>query len=85
MTLSPEREGLTCPKSASELLDMYFLDLRCHLLEASSCLDRVERGEGGAGAMNDARMHQVMEALEMMRKPGTERAKRFLEIFSEED
>jgi hypothetical protein len=83
MTTS-EGRGLACPKSAAELLDLYFLDLRCHLLEASSCLDRVERGEGGAEAMKDSRIEQVMQALEMMRKPGTDRARRFLEIFSEE-
>jgi hypothetical protein len=83
MTTS-EGRGLACPKSAAELLDLYLLDLRCHLLEASSCLDRVERGEGGAEAMKDSRIEQVMQALEMMRKPGTDRARRFLEIFSEE-
>ena len=34
---------LPCPKSGAELLDMYYLEIRCNLLEAAATFDRLER------------------------------------------
>lgn len=83
MTDSIGDQGLPCPRTAPELLDMYFLDIRSHLLEAASGLDRISRAAKSEEAMNDPRAVQLMKALEVLGKPGTDRAERFLELFSE--
>ena len=43
------------------MLDMYFLDLRCHLLEAAAGLDRIERAEGGGKVFEDPRILKLEE------------------------
>lgn len=76
-------KGLPCPKGAADLLDMYFLDIRSHLLEAAAALDRIERAAGSGEALNDSRLKKVERALEIMGERGGERARRFLELFSD--
>ena len=41
---SSKRTGLPGGMKAPELLDLYFLDIRSHLLEVAAGLDRIERG-----------------------------------------
>jgi len=76
-------EGLISPKGATELLDLYFLEIRSHLLEAAAGVDRIERAPDGEKAMKDPRMECLMKALPIMTKPGAQRAPQFLELFSE--
>jgi hypothetical protein len=83
MADTSDRTGLRPPKDAAELLDLYFLELRSHLLEAASAFDRIERAAGGEKAMKDPRMVSLFKALEVIGEPGAARAKRFLELFSE--
>lgn len=77
------RMSLPCPKGAADLLDMYFLDVRSHLLEAAAALDRIERAAGSGEALNDSRFKKVEHALEVLGEHGGERARRFLELFSD--
>jgi hypothetical protein len=79
--MSAERPA--SPQDAGQLLDLYFLDLRCHLLEAAAALDRIERAPGGAAAMADPRMVRLRASLEILASPGADRAERFLDFFSE--
>ena len=40
---------LGSPKTAEELLEIYFLDMRSALLETAAALDRIQRSENGGG------------------------------------
>ena len=84
MTREPtEREGLGSPRTAAELLDLYFLDLRSHLLEVAAGLDRIEQARGGAQALDDPRVRDLLVSLDLLREGGGDRARRFLELFSD--
>lgn len=76
-------DGLKGPKNALALLDMYYLDLRSHLLEVAAGLDRIARADRGGEALADPRCVQLIRALELLSRPGRDRARRFLELFSE--
>ncbi len=68
---------------ARALLDLYYLDLRCHLLEAAAGFDRIQRAAGGEAAMADPRFVRLREALGVLGSPEGDRAARFLDLFSE--
>jgi len=69
---------LSPPKTGSDLLDMYFHDMRSHLLEVAAAFDRVER----AGAEGDPRLDQLRQAARIAVGDDPDRAKRFLEFLS---
>ena len=73
----------TSPLNAKQLLDLYYLDMRCHLLEAAAAMDRIQRAEGGAAAMDDPRFVRLRAALGLLASGGPDRAERFLDLFSE--
>jgi len=83
MTSNEEQRGIGSPNNASELLEMYFLEIRSNLLEAASGLDRIERAEGAKEAFDDPRSKKLLEALQLLQEMGACRAERFLELFSE--
>jgi hypothetical protein len=72
------------PKSASELLDLYYLDMRSGLLEAAAALDRIERGRGYAEIASSPRLARLREALVLMADNQGNRTERFLNLFSED-
>lgn len=69
---------LTPPKSGTELLDQYYLDMRCHLLEVAAALDRI----GAAGGTADPRLPRLLKAAEIALDAKPDRAARFLEFLS---
>ena len=71
-------------KSGGELLEMYFLDMRAHLLETAAAMDRIDRASGGAEAMKDERIAKLREACKIGADDKPERAQRFLELLSVE-
>lgn len=75
--------GLGPRRTAAHLLELYFLDLRSHLLEVAAGFDRIERAPGGAEALRDPRARNLLAALELLKEGGGDRARRFLDLFSE--
>ena len=73
--------------SAERVLDEYFLDTRCMLLEIAATLDRydasVEREGGGGG--NDSRLEKLRQAVDIIggREAQTDRAEKLLRLFSD--
>ena len=68
--------------TAEQVLDNYFLDARCMLLEIAATLDRYDRaGSGG----DDPRLEKLYQALTDLadRKVAPERAERLLTLFSD--
>ena len=71
-------------KSAGELLDMYFLDARMHLLETAATLDRLERARGFEQVKDDPRLKKLLAAAKLIADGKPERAERFQRLFSVE-
>ena len=80
--MTRESAKLPCRKSGVELLDMYYLEIRSHLLEAAAGLDRLERSPDWETFKDDPRLEKLKAALEVLARPGTDRAERFLNRFS---
>lgn len=73
MTLQP-------PKSADELLEMYYNDMRSHLLEVAAAFDRIDR----AGGTADPRLKRLRRLARIVADEESDRAKRFLNFLSVE-
>lgn len=71
-------------KTAVELLDMYYLDMRSGLLEAASSFDRIQRAEGGEALADDRRIALLREVCRIAAGDEPERTERILRLFSEE-
>ena len=71
-------------KSAQELLDMYYLQARMHLLETAAILDRIERHPGFAEVKSDPRLARIEGAARLLVDGEPERAERFQRLFSVE-
>ena len=69
-------------KTAGELLNMYFLDARMHLLETAAMLDRLERARGFEEIKGDPRLGKLVEAARLLADGNPERAERFQRLFS---
>jgi hypothetical protein len=65
-------------KSPEELLDLYYHDLRSHLLEVAAGFDRIER----AGASDDPRLARLRRIAALAVDEQPERARRLLEELS---
>ncbi len=74
---------LRSPKTAEELLDMYFLDARSQMLETAAILDRIERAEDGAKAMDDHRLKKLRDVCDILKNGRGNRAEQFLMLFSD--
>jgi hypothetical protein len=72
--------------TAQEVLDTYFLDARCELLELAATLDRLDLADGGTGrGLQDEGLQQIYEALQLLaeRETSPDRAERLLNLFSD--
>ncbi len=70
------------PKTAGELLEMYFLDARSHMLEIAAILDRIERAGGGSDVMEDSSIKQLFDGCNILRDCKGNRAEEFLKLFT---
>jgi hypothetical protein len=76
--------------TANAVLDHYYLEVRCMLLEIAATLDRLDRAveqEGDDSAKQDPRLVQLQAALDMLadRKNTTNRSEQLLLHFSDLD
>ncbi|MDX1951616.1 MAG: hypothetical protein SFY81_05495 [Verrucomicrobiota bacterium] len=62
-----------------QILDLYFMDARCKLIELAAFMDRVERSEGN----EDFRMIAFRKALEELKASPPNRAERVLLALSD--
>lgn len=68
-------------KTATEMLDMYYLEARSHLLETAAIFDRVGLHDDAVAA--DPRLQLLQQACEIIvRKDCQDRAEQFLRLFS---
>lgn len=65
---------------AEAVLDREFLEIRAKILELAASFDRLDRGDGSV--LTDPRMKLVDEALQVLQRPGADRAEQLQMIFS---
>ena len=71
-------------KSAKEILEQYYLEMRWRCLSLAADLDRVERAEGGPALLSDdPRLAKLRQALKALTDGETGRAERVQMIFSD--
>jgi hypothetical protein len=72
--------------TAREVLDTYFLDARCMLLDLGATLDRLDQASRGEdGDLQDERLRQIYDALQLLavRETSPDRTERLLNLFSD--
>ena len=69
--------------TANEVLERYYLDVRCMLIEIGATLDRHDRA-GGFPRSDDERLANIYRSLALLadREASADRAEKLLEIFS---
>ncbi|SPD75376.1 conserved hypothetical protein [uncultured Desulfobacterium sp.] len=77
-----KQAALTPPKNASELLDIYFLDIRSALLESAAALDRIERAAGGKDILDDPRIQDLKRACNIIMDGKNNRSEQILLLLS---
>ena len=70
------------PLAAQQALDVYFLEVRCKILEVAAILDRICRGQDAAAVASDPRVQKVRQAIEVLHDQSGGRAERIQKIFS---
>ncbi|MFO7906962.1 MAG: hypothetical protein R6U98_30175 [Pirellulaceae bacterium] len=72
----------------TDVLNNYYLDTRCMLIEIAAMLDRHDRAvEQHGGTEEDDRLDQIYQALTLLaeRETTANRSERLLQLFSELD
>ena len=62
-----------------QVLDLYFMDARCKLIDLAAFLDRVDRAEGDA----DFRLKAFRQAMKELNRKEPQRAKQVLLAFTD--
>lgn len=83
MDNTPTKAVMASPRTAEELLDIYFLDMRSALLETAATLDRIERAENGTVIFKDPRIMKLTESCEILKCGKKNRAEKILLLLSD--
>ena len=76
------KKGIKPPKTAQELLEMYYLEARSYLVETAAILDRIERADGGDKIMADKRIQELFKACGLLMEGSKNRTEQFLTLLS---
>jgi hypothetical protein len=83
----PQHKETPPMQKAKDVLDRYYLETRCALVELAATLDRLDRAPdaGGPEVADDPRIRHVYEALAILaeREAEPNRAERLLNLFSD--
>lgn len=71
------------PMTADQVLDRYFLEMRCKVMDVAAALDRMDRAGGTSAAGDDARLRNLHEAIRVLLDGEPRRADRIQMIFSD--
>ena len=71
------------PIPSKKVLDLYYLEARCQLLEVAAFLDRIDRGDASA-VEDDSRLTRLRAAIKVLNSPqdAPNRAEQLLNLFS---
>jgi len=80
---------LASKQTPAQVMDAYFLDSRCMLVEIAATLDRFDRArrENPDAEQTDPRIEQLRDAFRLLAEPGAsdDRSERLLRSFSDLD
>ena len=72
------------PKSAKEILDQYYLEMRWRILSLAADLDRIQRTADGAALLqSDPRIAKLKDAIVILLEDAPNRAERVQQMFSD--
>jgi hypothetical protein len=71
------------PMSSQMVLDRYFLELRCKVLDVAAGLDRIAQAPGFERTSGDERLSKLKEAISILLDTSTDRAEHIQMIFSD--
>jgi hypothetical protein len=75
---------MSLPLSANQVLDRYFLEMRCKVLDVAAVLDRINRaGDAGGNIQNDPRLKGLRDAVSVLLEKEPQRTERIQMIFSD--
>lgn len=71
------------PIPSKKVLDLYYLEARCQLLEVAAFLDRIDRGDASV-VEDDSRLTRLRAAIKVLNSPqdAPDRAEQLLNLFS---
>ena len=70
-------------QSAPEVFDQVYLDIRARVLQVAASLDRIDRSEDAETVQEDRRRSLIQQELELLCRPGLNRAEQIQVIFSD--
>jgi len=70
--------------TAHQVLETYFLETRCKLIEIAATLDRVDRAPGADAARDDPRLAFIRDALKILESAAPNRAEQIELRYSKE-
>jgi hypothetical protein len=73
---------MSVPITRDQVLNRYFLEMRCKVLEVAASLDRMDRAESAGNGAVDPRVKKLQQAVGVLLDPGPGRAERVQMIFS---
>ena len=82
--MTTEDNPLGSPKTAPELLDMYYLLWRSALLETAAGFDRLQRSSGFDQLAGDPRLEKLKQACAILQRDESDRTEAILHLLSEE-
>ena len=86
MIKEQKRTGLPSGKTGEQVLDMYFLEARSHLLETAAILDRIQRAAEVFGqsekVMGDQRIKNLYGMCDIICREKGDRARKVLNMLS---
>ncbi len=83
MDTRKSRLGPGAPKTAKELLDLYYLHARSCLIEAAATLDRLDRADGREAISDDSRIINLKRMCEVILENKGNRVEKILLLLSE--
>jgi hypothetical protein len=72
------------PMTREQVLNRYFLEIRCKILEVAASLDRIDRAEPAGNGRTDPRVEKIQQALRSLLQDAPGRAEQIQRIFSRE-
>jgi hypothetical protein len=74
---------LGSPKTAEDLLEIYFLHMRSALLETAATMDRIQRAENGNEILEDPRIQKLQKSCAVLKSGKSGRAEQLLRLLSD--
>jgi hypothetical protein len=75
---------MSIPMTREQVVNRYFLEMRCKVLEVAASLDRVDRAAPSGNGSDDPRLEQLRRAVRVLLEAGPGRAEKVQQIFSRE-